>query len=66
MMVKPMKTHELHYPMIQFLIILDGYLPLLVESSLRHIVDGNSQENGYIQYLRGTAKMYEHFIYGRQ
>ena len=23
MMAKPMKTHELHYPMIQFLIIFD-------------------------------------------
>ena len=39
------------------------YLPLLGESSLHHILEGNSQESVNIQYLRDATKMYEHLIW---
>ena len=32
MMVKPMKTHKLHYPMIQFLVT--GYIQLAISVAL--------------------------------
>lgn len=39
------------------------YLPLLGECPFRHILEGNSQENESIQYLRDTTKMYEQLIW---
>ena len=38
-------------------VISSIYLPLLGESSLHHILEGNPQENVCIQYLRGTTKI---------